>query len=226
MGLVKDQNTDNKLKEALAVLISSTHSKKRPLPLTEIAQWLEVAVNRLGSYVSVAERIGLSPKMLRQFSNVPRLSEPVKELFRRRQLDSVDAAAHLMKLPKRQQQAVAKALVAGEIDTADVRAVVQLWQKKQLDPIRTLIQKVKESKTKKEYIIEFVIRGSQDSKSMMTIFRRHLPAKEIVRLELEGSLGRLILTPKGKELLFKYARSLGIPNKHIIPTILYGQEGI
>ena len=39
-----DNGDDEQLKEALAVLISSTRSKRRPLPMTEIARWLEVAV--------------------------------------------------------------------------------------------------------------------------------------------------------------------------------------
>lgn len=98
---------DDGLREALAVLISCTRNKKRPLPLTEIAKWLQVAREKLGSYAAVANRIGLSPQMLRQFSYVQRLAEPVQRLFETRRLDSVDAVAHLAMLSPSDQKEVA-----------------------------------------------------------------------------------------------------------------------
>lgn len=58
---IRNVPKDNELKEALAVLLASTDSKTRTLPLTEVAKWLEVAVGKLGSYSAVAGRIGLSP---------------------------------------------------------------------------------------------------------------------------------------------------------------------
>ena len=163
---------DDKLKEALAVLISSTRSKNRPLPLTEIARWLEIAVAKLGSYAAVADRIGLSPHMLAQFSSVRRLTKPVQKLFESRKLDSVDAAVHLAMLPMKEQETVSKALADKEIDTADVRAVVQLRQVKAHVPTERLLRSVTESKTKQEYIAEFVIRGSHDHRSMLKEFQK------------------------------------------------------
>src|SRR5262245_24961340 len=90
-----DNGDDDELKEALAVLISSTRSKRRSLPITEIACWIDVAVGKLGTYSAVGERIGLSAKMLRQFAVVNSLAPKVKELFASRKIESVDAAAHL-----------------------------------------------------------------------------------------------------------------------------------
>jgi hypothetical protein len=217
---------DKELKEALAVLISSTRSKKRPLPLTEIARWLEIAVTNLGSYTAVADRIGLSSKMLKQFSSVQRLAKPVQKLFELRKLDSVDAAAHLAMLPATEQETLSKALAAGEIDTSDVRAVVQLRQTKEQSPIKNLLQNVQESKTKQEYIAEFVIRGSHDRDSMLTEFQKHIPKNEIIRLEIQGAIGRLVLTRKGKQALLQTAKKLGIPVKHTIPKILSNPKSL
>src|SRR5688572_6310318 len=103
---------EKELNEAIAVLIASTRSKKRPFPLTEIARKLELAVATLGSHAAVAERIGLSAKMLKQFSAVTQLSKEVQKLFERRVLDSVDAAAHLAKISTGNQKVVAEALAA------------------------------------------------------------------------------------------------------------------
>jgi hypothetical protein len=212
--------TDKKLEEALAVLISSTRSKRRPLPLTEIARWLEIAVAKLGSYAAVADRIGLSAKMVKQFSSVQRLAKPVQRLFESRKLESVDAAAHLAMLPAKEQVIISEALAAGEIDTSDVRAVIQLQQTRGKEPIKTLLRSVQESKTKQEYIAEFVMRGSQDHKNMLTAFQKYISANQILRLELQGAVGRLVLTRKGKQELLRAAHLLDTPAKHIIAKIL------
>jgi DNA-binding transcriptional regulator YdaS (Cro superfamily) len=211
---------DEDLKKALAVLISCTRSKRRPFPLTHIARWLDIAVTRLGSYGAVADRIGLSPKMLKQFACIQRLTKPVQQLFETRKLDSVDAAAHLAMLPAKEQEVIAGALAAGEIDTADVRAAVQLRHVKGSDPIQSVLHSVKESKTKQEYIAEFVIRGSHTHNSMLRAFQKHIPKNEILRLEVQGALGRLVLTRKGKVALVRTAQSFGKPVQHVIATIL------
>jgi len=211
---------DRELKEALAVLISSTRSKKRPLPLTEIARWLEVAVAKLGSYAAVADRIGLSRHMLTQFSSIHRLAKPVQKLFESRKLDSVDAAVHLAMLPAKEQETVSKVLADKEIDTADVRALVQLRKSRTHEPTKNLLRSVQESKTKLEYIAEFVLRSSHNHRSMLLEFQKYIPKAEIIRLEIRGAVGRLVLTRKGKQSLLQAAKDLGTPTKHIIPRIL------
>jgi hypothetical protein len=215
---------DDQLKEALAVLISSTHNRKRPLPLTEIAHWLDIAVSKLGSYSAVAERIGLSSKMLRQFSYISRLSAPVRKLFETRRLDSIDAVVHLAMLPAGEQKEVAKAIASGDIDTADIRAVVQLRQDGQSGDVKSLLSRVKDSKATQEYLAEFVVRGVPDRRRLLKAFGRHIPSSEILRLELDGALGRIALTPKGKEALAKAARAFGVSLKRVIPMILQSQN--
>jgi hypothetical protein len=211
---------DEELREALAVLISSTRSKKRPLPLTDIAEWLQVALGKLGSYSAVADRIGLSSKMLRQFSYVKRLSAPVQELFQNRKLDSVDAAAHLAMLPLNEQYVIAKALAENDIDTSDIRAVIQLRKAGLPGRISSLLKRVKETRSKQEYVAQFVVRGTQKHASILKAFKKHIPASSIIRLELTGSLGRLVLTERGKQALEKAARFYGVPLKRVIPIIL------
>jgi hypothetical protein len=218
----KDKQEEDDLKEALAVLISSTHNRKRPLALTKIAHWLELAVAKLGTYSAVADRIGLSSKMLRQFSYVSRLSRPVQRLFDSRRLDSIDAVVHLAMLPMREQQTVARALASGEIDTADIRAVVQLRQSGQGGPIGSVLKRVRDSKAKHEYVAEFVVRGVPSHAAIERAFRRYIPSKEIVRLELNGALGRLVLTEEGNRAVAKAARSFRVPLKNVVSHILQG----
>jgi hypothetical protein len=192
------------------------------MPLTDIAKWLKIAVGKLGSYSAVADRIGLSSKMLRQFTNVQRLSEPVQKLFQIKQLDSVDAATHLAMLSAGEQEVVAHALASGKIDTNDIRAVIQLRQRGQSGSISSLLKRVSDSKAKQEYVAEFVVRGVPSRASIQRAFKRYVPTKEILRLELNGALGRLVLTKQGKQALAKAARTLHVPFKNVISNILQG----
>lgn len=215
-----DNGGDEQLQEALAVLISSTRNKRRPLPITEIARWIDVAVGKLGTYPAVGERIGLSAKMLRQFSAVNSLVPGVKDLFASRRIDSVDAAAHLAMLPQGDQLTVARALADKTIQTADVRGVVQLRQLEPSLPIATLLGRIIDSKTKHEYVAEFVIRGGRTRDDLLKAFQAYVSPEHIIRLEIQGALGRLILSDEGKRALSKAAADLGLPLAEVIPTIL------
>lgn len=221
-GKRKDtRNKNSKLDEALAILIACTRKKARPFPLTEIAMWVEIAVTELGSYSAVADRIGLSAKMLRQFSCVRRLAKEVQKLFASRKLDSVDAAVHLAMLPIREQQAVANALATGEINTIDLRAVVELRQQGKANPITDLLGQVTESKVRQEYVAEFVVRSSRSRADILMEFTKYIPSTEIISLEITGALGRLVLTPKGKQALARAAQKLCVPLKQVIQVILH-----
>lgn len=211
---------DDDLNRALAILISNTRSRKRVLPLTEIAKWLRVAVEKLGSYTAVAERIGLSPQMVGQFASVNRLVPSARRLVASRKLDSVDAVAHLAMLPEKHQKAVAEALESGEIDTSDIRSVVQLQRAGYSDSIEAVLKRTKSSKTKREYVAEFVIRGSRDPDRILKVFKKYISPKEIIRVDIEGALGRLVLTQTGKKELFRAARDLGTSISQVIPRIL------
>jgi len=212
---------EDKSEEALAVLISCTRSKSRPLPLTEIAKWLEIAIAKLGNIKSVAERIGLSENMLRQFLHVRRLSPDVQILFKSRKLDSVDAVVHLSMLSESEQKDAAAALVSGKINTIDLRAVINLRRSGDKSEIGSLIQRVCDSKVKREYVAEFVIRGGISKQELHKRLAKYIPPQEIKKLEVEGALGRLVLTQKGKNTISTISKNLGTPLKRVIPKILY-----
>lgn len=214
-----DSDNDEQLKEALAALISSTKSKRRPLPMTEIARWIDIAVEKLGSYPAVGARIGLSAKMLRQFSAVKELAPKVRDLVATRKIDSVDAVAHLAMLSKSDQWVIADALADRRIQTADVRGVVQLRQLEPDLPIARLLRRIIDSKTKQEYVAEFVIRGGRTEKELLRVFEAYIPAEDIIRLETDGALGRLVLSDRGKRALSKAASDLGASLSEVIPAI-------
>lgn len=208
------------IENSLAILISSTHSKKRTKSLMEIAEWLAYAVEELGSIKAVGERIGLSPQMLRQFESVQRLDPKVQRLFSTRRLDSVDAAAHLSMLQAKEQVAVASLLAEGKIDTGDVRAIYHQRKAGDTDLIEALIDKVEKSKTKQEYVVEFAIRGSQNPERVKAAIGMMFPEDQIVDLELHGPMGRLVLTKKGRATLSATAKKLKVPLKSVMASVL------
>lgn len=209
-----------RLEEALAILISCTRRKNRPLSLPEITKWLDVAVEEMGSIRAVADRIGVSAKMLTQFSHVKKLSQDVQALFEKRKLDSVDATTQLAMLSERDQKIVANALASRTIDTIDLRAVVELRRTGDSRSITALLQKVSVSKSKKEYVAEFVIRGNPNPTDIRKQFTRYIPASEILAFQVKGSLGQMVLSPKGKNALTNTAKKLRTPLKRVIPAIL------
>lgn len=208
------------LESALAILISSTRGRRRTSSLVQITDWLGVAVRQLGSIGVVADRIGLSPDMLRQFLSVRNLHPSVQEMFARRELDSVDAATHLSRLPLKDQLFVADLLKRRQIDTSDVRAISQLRKSGTADSIGEIVSKVCASRTKQEYLVDFVIRGSQDHLTVEGAIRQVFPSDQIVKLQLQGAVGRLILTKDGRRTLSATARRLRVPVRSVMNSIL------
>jgi hypothetical protein len=216
----RSPKTAPQLEEALAALISSTRNKQRPLPLTQISKWLGIAFSKLGSYSAISERVGISSKMLGQFASVDRLTKSVRRLFADRTLDSVDAAVHLAMLTPADQEPVARALAKNLIDTMDIRAVVQLRQVRESEPIESLLARIQKTKTQHHYVMEFVARETKDPQNVRTTLEKYVRSSDIVSLELDGALGRLVVTAQGKKKLELVASNFGIPFKSVIQKIL------
>lgn len=217
---VNQRKTSGNLDAALAILISNTRTQRRPLSLLAVADALSTAIDHLGGYSDVADRIGLSTKMLRQFSYVRRLAPAVQRLFRERRLDSVDAAVHLSMLPRKEQPVLATAIAKGEIDGLDLRAITELRRNESKTNLSDLIKKVKESKTKKQYVAEFVTRGRRTERQIRAGVERYVPHQEIIRIETDGPLGRLVLTKKGKMYLGLAAKALNTRLNNVLAKIL------
>jgi hypothetical protein len=211
---------DATAKKALATIISSTRNRRRPVPITEVANSLAVASREFGGLGAVAELVGVSAKMLGQFAAVQKLVPSVRRLFSDRKLDSVDAVAHLVMLRPGDQKQVAKALAADLLDTMDVRAVVQLRKLRPNEPIRKIIERVKGTKTTRHFIVEFATRDFLDRAAIEERLERIVHPSEIVRLELRGSFGRLVVSELGKKQLKDAARRARIPLGSVVQRAL------
>jgi len=112
---------------ALAVVFANIRRKKRTDDLMTIAESFEYLVNLYGSQKAVAEKVGLSSEMIRQFLALLKLPKEVQTMFSRRQIDSVDTAKELLALKDSTKQIrTAKALAESlSKDTRDIKRLVK-----------------------------------------------------------------------------------------------------
>lgn len=218
-------SADADLPKALAVLIKNTRTRQRRLSLPEIANWLDRAVKGFGSLKEVADRIGLSTKMLRQFEYVRQLSPSVQALFAQRKLDSVDTAVHLSRLSAADQITIAQGIAKGQLDSADVRAIAELRRKRLKGDIDELLHRVKESKNVKQYLAEFVVRSKKATPdSLRKTFGRIIGPESICSIDIKGSIGTLKMTAQGRDRLQKAATSKGLTKAALVTRLTQRQE--
>jgi len=110
---------------ALAIVFANTRRKKRTEHLVRVAEALDFLIGLYGSQRKVAQRVNLSPEMVREFRSILRLPQDVKELIRARRIDDLDSAYRIsmMRSPKMQRELASQ---VAELDTQDVRDVGRL----------------------------------------------------------------------------------------------------
>jgi len=193
------------------------------LSLIEIAEWIDVAIQGLGSLKEVSDRIGLSTKMLKQFQYVKKLNPKVQKLFASRKIDSVDIAVHLSMFNDKEQIAVAKKAASGSLNSADVRAIREFRKEVSGLGINDVIEKVKASRDIKQYVVEFVVRSKIiDEKILRDRFSTVMEQKNIVSLSLKGSIGKIIINNRGRKLLQQYAKKHRLTNEQAIAALVQG----
>ena len=215
----EDAAGGSELDRALAVLISSTKRKRRAVALTDIASALQIARKYLGSTAVVARAIGLSGKMLGQFARVEDLTPTARTLVASRTIDSVDAVVQLAQLSPGEQEVIANAIAARELDTKDVRAVVEMRKTSPAKSLLQILDSVKSSKTRRHYVIQFVVRGgitNEDIRQRLLLF---LSPANIVEVMAEGTQGRVTLDEKGYSSFKDEAKRRGATIKQLATMI-------
>lgn len=206
--------------EAMATLITSTRTQKRNVSLVEFARILRCAIDEAGSLEEVADRIDLSPRMLKQFLLVERLCPTVHEWVARRQLDSVDAVGYLVPFPPKAQEFLARQLIEGKIQTSDLRAVRQVHKERPTEPLRAVIERVLASRTKKVYVLEFVFRGGLSEAAVARKVQKTVGKDGLSGVEREGSFGRVVLTPEGLARMRQAAAERGVSLAKTLTSII------
>ncbi|MBA7676572.1 hypothetical protein ES703_84814 [subsurface metagenome] len=164
---------------ALQIVFGNIRRKKRKENLVTIAKAFEYLVKHYGSQKAVAEKVGISAEMIRQFLSVLKLPAEVQKLFKNREIDSVDAAKELAVLKGRNKQIRMARKIAG-MTSDDARDIKRIFKKGTTtidEAKRTILQ------TKEEGLKVFILDFDDDTyKSIMKKARAlRKDAAELVR---------------------------------------------
>lgn len=110
---------------ALATIFANTRRKKRTENLLTIAQSFKYLVELYGSQKAVADKVGLSTEMIREFLIVLKLPVEVQQLISSRQIDSVDVAREISAIKDPLKQVVTAKILADAL-SEDVRDIKRL----------------------------------------------------------------------------------------------------
>lgn len=147
---------------ALAIIFANIRRKKRNENLITVAKAFESLVKLYGSRNAVADVVGLSTEMVREFLAVLKLPKEVRDLFESRKIDSLDIGRELNVLGnKRKQLEVAKMIADLQTkDTKDIRDIKKLIRRARL-PVAASKRMVLESKPKRLHV--FMIDFDEDT---------------------------------------------------------------
>ncbi len=209
--------------KAIAALIKNTRTTKRHISLVEISDWLKIAVKGIGSLKKVADMIGLSNKMIRQFTYINKLIPEVKELFRKRDIDSIDIAVHLSMFENHEQLIVAKEVAKKKLNSADVRAIRELRKDAPTLGINEIIKRVKSSRNIKQYIAEFIITSQNVSEEQLRDnFSKVIKDENIIKMKKDDLFCEITMSSEGKQLLQKYSSKNGLTKAQAVSLIAKG----
>lgn len=215
--------SQDEVENAVARLIASTRRKRRQLKLLEIANDLGIALSAYKSLSNVADVIDISPEMLRQFSRVNKLCNPVKKLIADGTIQSVDIADRLSRLQVVDQMPVALAVAQRNLTSDDVRAIVSLRKALPKEEIGKVIDRVKRSRSIKQYVVEFLIPTQKKEKEIKEFFIRTLGKESIVSFGSSGRISQAILNATGKRRLEDIAKKEGLTKRALINKIISGE---
>jgi len=209
--------------EAIAAIIANTRRVRRRLDLVGIAEYIAKAREHLGSLAAVADMVGLSEQMLRDFLSVGRLVPEVRRLVEQRRVDAVDVAMRISRMPEEDQRALAEAVMQRRLDADDVRAVLDLRRTARDAGVASLIQRIEESRNVKEYLAEFLVPSDGlDAESLRVRLAEVVGADNVRSLTLQGRVGVLAMDPEGRRRLAKAARQRGLTKRELLEAAVAG----
>lgn len=218
----KHKPSQREIDDALVALISSTRRKNRRLSPLEVVEKIDIAKEGIGSLPKVAQRIGLSYEMLRQIYSLRNCSERVKRLIREGKLNSYDILYRLSKLPASDQFAVAKAVIAGDLNSEDVRAIATLRKDLPVVSIRAIIDRIKASRNIKHYIAYVALPPEKVpvKKVAWSRLKKALGRRNIIAIEEDNGVVKLVLNVEGKRRLQEEAKSGQVTKREFIQNFI------
>jgi ParB family chromosome partitioning protein len=112
---------------ALAIVFANTKRKKRREDLLTVAHAFDYLVKLYGSQKAVAEKVGLSTEMVREFLGVLKLPEEIRRLISERKIDKIDIVREILSLKESSKQIMAAEAFINSLskDVRDIKRVIK-----------------------------------------------------------------------------------------------------
>jgi len=212
----------DEIEKAVVTLIGCTRRKKRAKSITDIAAMIEFLRDELGSYSAVANKVGLSTEMLREFRSVKQLDPEIHTLVEKRIIDSVDLVYRISKLDSKSQKALVEKFLKGDLTLDDARVLKSFKGAKGVSATYA-ISKVVRSRDIRTYILRFPVPRGRSKKLLREEFRKITGEQEIVAFKIEGQRAVLELSYKGQKKLRDAARRDKLTLARSVQNIIGGE---
>lgn len=210
----------DKTNEILARLIRNTKRQKRIDNIVTIAGYISFLENALGSIDKVSELVGISKEMLRKFLAVDKIDKDVRELTRKRQIDSVAFVNQIKKLPPIDQKYLAELYIEGSITTEDLKAIIPYQRANKGISIENAVENVLKTKDIKTYVIVFSKPESVEETKIKEYFDNLIGQDNIYDIDYKGNKVRISLLKKGLAMLYSIAKEKGITLKELVEYMI------
>jgi hypothetical protein len=206
---------------ALARVILSTKRKKRQYSLIEIASDIQLLLGTLGSLSEVSKVVGISTGMLSQFLSIKELPLPVLKLIADRKIDSITNAHYLTKFNSTDILEISKLLVAHQLTSQDLRALVPYRRKHSTETIHELVNKIQSSKDIKISVIRIPKEATRKSiDELRVILMKYVDSDSLNSVEDTGAYISIKLLKKGEIQLRKVASLKQVSLQDFVTSII------
>ena len=217
MQTESDRTRDDRLDAALAYILASTKCTRRTTNLLKTAKSIALARRVLGGLSVLAQKVGVSCEMLRQFAAVERLSPAVKGLVSARRITSVDTAYRLSRLDHTDQEFVANELVSGRISGKEVRDLVSFHKRNPDVPAREIVERLRSFRQVVRYLIKVPVPAERGAEfSLRSRLLPLLGERNIVSVQVGGQIGTVIISEEGQKRLQAEAKRRGVTRKQLV----------
>ena len=212
---------NNKLDNAIAIIIKCTRRVKRPIDLITLSRNILYAKKELKGIKNVAKEVGLSVQQLQDFLAVERLSSKVKTLTEDRKIDSVDVVKTISKLPIKQQEILADFFISGKITSKDVRHITTFAKKFPDKSMKKIISDYEKSKDIKIYVAHFQLPNDFKGESQLrSRFEQIIGTDEINKLNIQKKKVTLEVTALGYKKLRETVRKKRMTLRKFMESIV------
>ncbi len=177
----------------------------------------------MGGIKSVADTVGVSPGMLSKFLSVKELSPNVKELIKKRDINSVEFVNALRRFNEEEQKIIITEYLEGEINTPDVRTIPVLRYKNPEKDIIELINQVKSTKPIKTYLVYIdKVKIKVPMEKILNRIKDVVGEKGVVSVNIEGNVVIVKMSSEAKGLLGITAKKRRGSIRELLEEIIYG----